>query len=102
MSTGVVSVPLWIPQLAMVIGLGILLIALLDELVIVAARRPADLSARAAEERRGTGRARRAGRRRLTMSLPELSLVLLGLPRRHPRRAASGSQSASASSACWR
>jgi TRAP-type C4-dicarboxylate transport system permease small subunit len=36
MSTGVVSVPLWIPQLAMVIGLGILLIALLDELVIVA------------------------------------------------------------------
>ena len=36
MSTGVVSVPLWIPQLAMVIGLGILLIALLDEFVIVA------------------------------------------------------------------
>lgn len=41
MSTGVVSVPLWIPQLAMVIGLGILLIALLDEFVIVArGRRP--------------------------------------------------------------
>lgn len=36
MSTGVVSVPLWIPQLAMVSGLGILLIALLDEFVIVA------------------------------------------------------------------
>lgn len=41
MSTGVVSVPLWIPQLAMVIGLGVLLIALLDEFVIVArGRRP--------------------------------------------------------------
>ncbi|MBN9470123.1 MAG: TRAP transporter small permease [Bosea sp.] len=36
MSTGVVSVPLWIPQLGMVIGLGILLIALIDEWVIVA------------------------------------------------------------------
>lgn len=36
MSTGVVSVPLWIPQLAMVIGLGILLIALIDEWIIVA------------------------------------------------------------------
>jgi TRAP-type C4-dicarboxylate transport system permease small subunit len=36
MSTGVVSVPLWIPQLAMVIGLGILLIALVDEWIIVA------------------------------------------------------------------
>lgn len=36
MSTGVVSIPLWIPQLAMVAGLAILLIALLDELVIVA------------------------------------------------------------------
>mgnify|MGYP001063308194 CR=1 FL=1 len=36
MSTGVVSVPLWIPQLAMVIGLAILLIALIDEWIIVA------------------------------------------------------------------
>lgn len=36
MSTGVISVPLWIPQLAMVVGLGILLIALIDEWIIVA------------------------------------------------------------------
>jgi TRAP-type C4-dicarboxylate transport system permease small subunit len=36
MSTGVVSVPLWIPQLGMVLGLGILLIAILDEWLIVA------------------------------------------------------------------
>lgn len=36
MSTGVVSVPLWIPQLGMVVGLAILLIAVLDEWVIVA------------------------------------------------------------------
>jgi TRAP-type C4-dicarboxylate transport system permease small subunit len=35
MSTGVVSVPLWIPQLGLVIGLAILLIAILDEFVIV-------------------------------------------------------------------
>jgi len=36
MSTGVVSVPLWILQLGMVLGLAILLIALVDEWVIVA------------------------------------------------------------------
>lgn len=36
MSTGVVAVPLWIPQLGLVIGLAILLIAILDEFVIVA------------------------------------------------------------------
>lgn len=36
MSTGVVSVPLWIPQLAMVIGLAILTIAMVDEWIIVA------------------------------------------------------------------
>lgn len=36
MSTGVVSVPLWIPQLGMVAGLAILLIAVLEEWVIVA------------------------------------------------------------------
>jgi TRAP-type C4-dicarboxylate transport system permease small subunit len=35
MSTGVVSIPLWIPQLGMVTGLAILLVAILDELVIV-------------------------------------------------------------------
>jgi TRAP-type C4-dicarboxylate transport system permease small subunit len=35
MSTGVVSVPLWIPQLSLVLGLGTLLIAIIDELVIV-------------------------------------------------------------------
>lgn len=35
MSTGVVSVPLWIPQMGMVAGLAILLIAILDEFVIV-------------------------------------------------------------------
>jgi TRAP-type C4-dicarboxylate transport system permease small subunit len=35
MSTGVVSVPLWIPQLGMVLGLIILLIAVLEEWVIV-------------------------------------------------------------------
>jgi TRAP-type C4-dicarboxylate transport system permease small subunit len=32
MSTGVIVVPLWIPQMAMVLGLGLLLTALLDEL----------------------------------------------------------------------
>jgi TRAP-type C4-dicarboxylate transport system permease small subunit len=36
MSTGVVSVPLWIPQLAMVIGLALLFIALIDEWIVVA------------------------------------------------------------------
>jgi TRAP-type C4-dicarboxylate transport system permease small subunit len=36
MSTGVVSVPLWIPQLGMVVGLAILLVALIDEWIIVA------------------------------------------------------------------
>lgn len=36
MSTGVVAVPLWIPQLSLVLGLGTLLIAVLDEIVIVA------------------------------------------------------------------
>lgn len=35
MSTGVVAIPLWIPQLGMVAGLAILLIAILDEFVIV-------------------------------------------------------------------
>ena len=35
MSTGVVSVPLWMPQLSLVLGLGTLLIAILDEVVIV-------------------------------------------------------------------
>jgi len=35
MSTGVVAVPLWIPQLGMVLGLVILLIAVLDEWLIV-------------------------------------------------------------------
>lgn len=35
MSTGVVSVPLWIPQLSLVLGLGTLLIAIVDEFVIV-------------------------------------------------------------------
>ena len=35
MSTGVVSVPLWIPQMGMVLGLAILLIAIIDEFVIV-------------------------------------------------------------------
>lgn len=36
MSTGVVSVPLWIPQLGMVAGLAILLVAILEEWVTVA------------------------------------------------------------------
>jgi len=36
MSTGVISVPLWIPQLGMVIGLAILLIAVIEEWLIVA------------------------------------------------------------------
>ncbi|HEV7260659.1 MAG TPA: TRAP transporter small permease [Bosea sp. (in: a-proteobacteria)] len=35
MSTGVISVPLWIPQLSLVLGLGTLLIAIVDEFVIV-------------------------------------------------------------------
>lgn len=44
MSTGVVSIPLWIPQLGMILGLAILLVGLLDELVIVArGRRPSYL-----------------------------------------------------------
>ncbi|SIQ32354.1 MULTISPECIES: TRAP transporter small permease [unclassified Bosea (in: a-proteobacteria)] len=36
MSTGVVSVPLWIPQMGMVLGLAILLIAIVEEWLIVA------------------------------------------------------------------
>ena len=36
MSTGVISVPLWIPQLGMVVGLAILLVAVVEEWVIVA------------------------------------------------------------------
>lgn len=36
MSTGVVSVPLWIPQLGLILGLAILFIAIVDEFVIVA------------------------------------------------------------------
>jgi len=41
MSTGVVVVPLWIPQSALGLGLGLLWIALIDEFVIVASgRRP--------------------------------------------------------------
>lgn len=40
MSTGTVSVPLWIPQLSLVIGLGLCAIALLDELLIVLSGRP--------------------------------------------------------------
>lgn len=35
MSTGVVSIPLWMPQLSLVLGLGTLLIAIVDEFVIV-------------------------------------------------------------------
>lgn len=35
MSTGTVSVPLWIPQVALVVGLAILAIAMLDELIHV-------------------------------------------------------------------
>lgn len=35
MSTGVVSVPLWMPQMGMVVGLAILLIAVIDEWVVV-------------------------------------------------------------------
>ncbi len=41
MSTGVVSIPLWMPQLGLVGGLAILLLAVLDEWIIVASgRRP--------------------------------------------------------------
>jgi TRAP-type C4-dicarboxylate transport system permease small subunit len=36
MSTGVISVPLWIPQLGMVVGLAILWVAIAEEWVIVA------------------------------------------------------------------
>jgi hypothetical protein len=36
LSTGVLIIPLWIPQLGMAVGLVILLIAILDELVHVA------------------------------------------------------------------
>ena len=36
MSTGVISVPLWIPQLGMVIGLAVLLLAIAEEWLIVA------------------------------------------------------------------
>jgi TRAP-type C4-dicarboxylate transport system permease small subunit len=35
MSTGVVSIPLWIPQMGLVAGLAILLVAIVDEFVIV-------------------------------------------------------------------
>ena len=36
MSTGVISIPLWIPQLGMVIGLAILLVAIVEEWLVVA------------------------------------------------------------------
>jgi len=35
MSTGTVSIPLWIPQLSLVVGLGLFAVALLDELIHV-------------------------------------------------------------------
>jgi TRAP-type C4-dicarboxylate transport system permease small subunit len=41
MSTGVIVVPLWIPQSAMVLGLGLLLVAFLDELwTVISGRKP--------------------------------------------------------------
>ncbi len=46
MSTGIVAVPLWIPQLAMVAGLGLLAIAFLDTLIeALRARAPVILDA---------------------------------------------------------
>ncbi len=35
MSTGTISIPLWIPQLSLVVGLGLFAVALLDELIHV-------------------------------------------------------------------
>lgn len=40
MSTGTVSIPLWIPQMALVIGLILLATAMLDELITVLSGRP--------------------------------------------------------------
>lgn len=41
MSTGVISIPLWIPQMALVIGLGLLTVAIADELVhVIKGNRP--------------------------------------------------------------
>jgi TRAP-type C4-dicarboxylate transport system permease small subunit len=40
MSTGTVSIPLWIPQLTLVVGLALLALAMLDELLTVLSGRP--------------------------------------------------------------
>ena len=55
-STGVVRVPLAYPQAAMAFGALILTVALLDELVIVLTRRPADLPRRRGRHHAGQGR----------------------------------------------
>ena len=63
MSTGVLVVPLWIPQLGFTGGLLILFIAIVDELVHVALRQQAALREGAAQDGRGDHRARRLERR---------------------------------------
>ena len=63
MSTGVLVVPLWIPQIGFATGLVILFIAIVDELVHVARRQQAALRERAAQDRRRGDRARRPERR---------------------------------------
>ena len=70
-STGVMRVPLAFPQAAMAIGALVLTVALLDEFFIVAARRPADVSAPPKMPSRWARKARRA------MNELEFSLVLM-------------------------
>lgn len=52
---GTVAIPLWIPKLAMPIGSGLLLVAMLDELAAVALRGATPAYVAAAEERAAAG-----------------------------------------------
>jgi TRAP-type C4-dicarboxylate transport system permease small subunit len=52
---GTVAIPLWIPKLAMPLGAGLLLVAMLDELVAVALRGATPTYVAAAEERAAAG-----------------------------------------------
>ena len=57
MSQGVITVPMWIPQIGYAAGLVILLIAFIDEFIHVAARQPAALREAEADDRRRGDRA---------------------------------------------
>ena len=78
---GMLPMPMWIPQSTFAIGAILLFVAVVDELVLVAARRPAELRRRG----RGAARARRLLGRRLTNAAADAwtssssARILLGL-----------------------